>query len=203
MRTMSAARLAATIGAALVAALVVTGVVWSRQDDDPSALPRGPMVVPLEHGYSLSMARGSTFTDGFEILRLKGDRPAVIESVEITADSGVEMTGAMLAPPPRENAAVQVLKGWPPTHDALDESTFVDAVDATIQPLSREPMGYELLIGLRVTGEGFLVRQAVTVTYRIEDTRYQVVFPAVISICTGPKYEKPNGQCPFPEEAKP
>lgn len=188
--------------AALIIALVLAGALsWWRLTGDADGLSRGPMVIPLEHGYSVSMPNGSTFTDGFEILRLEGDQPAVIEAVEIDGDEALELVGVKLAPPPRENAAVQLMEGWPPIHDALDESTFVDAVGATIQPKSSDPMGYELLIGMKVNGEGFLVRDSVIVTYRIGEIRHQVIFPAVVAVCTGPEYEKRNGRCPFPDQA--
>ncbi|MFC6286146.1 hypothetical protein ACFP3Q_07230 [Nocardioides sp. GCM10027113] len=158
------------------------------------------MSVPDEHGYAITLPAGTTFTDGYEILKLAGDEPAVIEDVTIAGDDGLELVGALLAPPPRLNAAVQLMRSWPPRDEALDEDSFVEAVGARIEPLSRAPMGYELLLGLRVADEGYLVRESVTVTYRVGETVYEVDFPASIAVCTDAGLEI-RGRCPFPQDA--
>ena len=56
--------------------------------------------------------------------------------------------------PGRWFAAVQVVPGWPPIHEEFRGLEIRDAVGARLTPDATDPIGWELLLGLEVTGEG-------------------------------------------------
>lgn len=56
-------------------------------------------------------------------------------------------------------------------------------------------MGWQLLVGMRPTTEGRLLREGVRVVYRVGDERYEVVYPGRVTICTREEHEV-EGSCP-------
>ncbi len=82
---------------------------------------------------------------------------------------------------------------WPPKDPELDRDLVVPAIGAIIEP---GPPGWELLIGIRVTGEGYLVRDAVRVTYEVDGTEYVWEQVASVAVCTSREVENKHG-CPL------
>jgi hypothetical protein len=180
--------LAAALAAILVSLVTACG-------GSPEA---GPMSPPNPHGWAITKGVGETFTDGFEVLRLRGDRPAVLDSVALVGSEGLELVGFRLAGPDRSMGAVQLVDNFPPRDPML--SDVRPANDTTITPVSKSgSIGWELLIGIKVVEEGYHVREGVRVDYTVDGERFSVVHPAQLVVCTSEKYHK-RGDCPFPDE---
>jgi hypothetical protein len=160
----------------------------------------GPMRVGNPAGSSLTAAEGTVFTDGFQQLAMDDGFTGRIDSVELVGDPGVRLLGAMIAPPPRRTALEQIIWSWPPTTAiGFDPSTAVPAEGAEIGSLEDEPMGWELLLGLKVEEPGKHTRRAIRVTYEVGEDLYRVDLPTYLTVCTGPEYET-RGRCAFDEE---
>jgi hypothetical protein len=63
------------------------------------------MDLPFDHGWSTAIRHSETFTDGYEVLRLKGDQPATVTKVQLTGAGGLEQVGAKIASPARRCSA--------------------------------------------------------------------------------------------------
>lgn len=192
---MTFAPLSRGIWIGVVSLLLALPSVTTLVGDSARVRSDGPMGVPNQHGYALSLPVGAEFTDGMELLRLDGGRDAVIEDVQLVGADGLELLGAKVTPPPRGLAAISTFRSWPPRHRLLDETKFVDAIGATVPARTSRP--WELLIGLRVTRAGHAIRRAVAVTYRVGDERHRVEFPAKIKVCAGKSFQTKRGRCPF------
>lgn len=162
----------------------------------------GPLSQPPEHGWATYASVGATFTDGLEVLYLEGDREAVIRNVELVGNDGLELVGAHLAPPGRKLAAIQRIDGWPPLDPDLPETR--DAIDATITPTRtgdwKQEQGWNLLVGVRVTEAGYLIRDGIRITYEVGGREYERELPAELVVCTSREMLNRNGDCPFPGE---
>jgi hypothetical protein len=127
---------------------------------------------------------GKQFTDGFEVLDLGGEEPAVIRAVaSVGGDGVIEQLGALLAGPDRKYAAEQLLTGYPPRQPRL--GALQDAVGATIQPRddTRDRLGYELLVGYRSTSDEIGIRTEIVVDYEVDGVLYRRRFPATLVYC--------------------
>jgi hypothetical protein len=184
---------------ALAAILLLPGCVAGEQDTVPgSSLAPGPLNRPNAHSWAFSQPVGAVFPDGLEILRLNGDREAVIESVELVGDGGLELVGVRLSPPGgRSIGSVQFMPGFPPRDHEIHQ--VVPAVGTTITPIGQDPQGWELLVGMRVTRDAYLVREAIRVTYTVDGKRYAQVLPAGLAVCASPRHEV-DGECPPPRK---
>lgn len=189
---MNKRRLVVATAAAVVATLGVTAYSGRRTDG-------GPMIAPNPHGWATSDRVGDVFTDGMEIFRLAGDAEAVIEDIRLVGDEGLELVGAKVAGPDRAIGAIMYNADFPPVDEPdLRDAVLYDAIGATITPREKHPGGWELLLGIRATEEGYLVREGVEVDYRVGDDEYTVFWEAWLGVCTSPKYEV-DGDCPAPE----
>lgn len=130
-------------------------------------------------------------TDGFWVLRLNGDEPAVIDDVRIEGDPGLEQLGVKLAAPGRPIGTVQLTENWPPVDDELLPQKFI--VVAIGQEISTHDDGLELLIGMKAAEKGYLEREGVTVDYTVGDRAYTAHLPISVFICTDKKYERRDG----------
>jgi hypothetical protein len=185
-----AVAVAALMAVAAAAFAFTTGGEGGRRSD-------GPLDPGNPHGWSVTEPAGDTFTDGMELLRLHGDRDAVIEDVRLVGDEGLELVGAKLASPERGIGWIQYRPAFPPANDPDLGDVLVDAVGATITPLVEDQGGWELLLGIQATGEGYLVRTGVEVDYRVGKNEYTVLLPAHLAVCTSPRLER-KGACPLP-----
>jgi hypothetical protein len=179
-----------------VIVLAVGGCGNSDAEDQSEAV--GPIEIASPHGWSYTTADGSEFTDGLEVLHLTTDDSATIDKVELVGDDGLELIGAKIAPPPRPLLSTQLVKRWPPIQKgSFDASTLEGAVGATFGGTAeKSSMGWELLVGIRVNGEGILHRDGIKVSYHIGSHGYAVTIPAELNVCTDKSYEE-HGVCPF------
>lgn len=147
------------------------------------------------HAWAVHVSVGHTFTDGFEVLNLGGKSKAVIDSVKVLpADSGLKVVGVRLANPTRKDG-VQVTWNWPPRDPHLEQSTIGPGLGATITPYSHDKNTWELLVGIKVTRPGYLVRRELEVDYHIGDQHYSYVDPATVAVCT----LRSTADCPMPK----
>jgi hypothetical protein len=195
-KTARAAATAAALAACLLAVLIVGGC--GNSDGDDQSEGTGPIKLGSPHGWSYTTADGSVFTDGLEVLHLTTDDTATIDKIELVGDDGLELVGAKIAPPPRPLLSTQLVKRWPPVEKgSFDPSTLEDAVGATFGgEAEKSSMGWELLVGIRVNGEGILHRDGIRVSYHIGSHSYAATIPAELNVCTDKSYEK-DGDCPF------
>lgn len=182
--------LSATLVTVALGSLGCAGVGAAERDPD------GPMRKVSPHGSATTLPVQTVFTDGLEVLQLKGEEDATIEGVELIDSEGFELLGAKLAPPDREAGAIQIIDSWPPVDRDLDESTLVEAVGQEVTPIAQDPGGWELLIGLRVVEEGHLLRSGIRVLYEVDGEDYVLDIPAEFTVCTDSSYEV-DGQCPY------
>jgi hypothetical protein len=169
--------------------LVVALSPRNRPADGP--VPAGP-----EHGFSVTRPTGTVLTDGFEVLYVEGEAPAVISDVELVNAEGFRLVGAMVAGADRKFDAVQLVDRWPPVADELDGVELVDAIGATLSPTSENERGWELFLGIEVTGEGLLIRDGVRVDYEVDGHLFTVELPAQLVVCTDASVEV-RKQCPL------
>lgn len=147
------------------------------------------LVEPPPHGWSVAASSGQAFTDGFEVLLLDRDGAATIKSVAIDGDAEIELVGALLAlPEKRLIGAVQYDSNFPPRDPDLGPSaSFVEAAGARLErrPAATDDqnIGYELLLGLRVSEQGRYTREAVVVTYESGGSTRQLRIPAELVVC--------------------
>jgi hypothetical protein len=158
----------------------------------------GPLRDVPEHGYSLTVAEGETFTDALESLVVTGDEPAVLDAVELVDAEGLEVVGYQLIGPERE-INLDWVPGYPPRaadDEHLDESLIVPG-DTPIQP--GETAGWELLLGIKVTEPGPLYRAGIRYNYTVDGVQYTRTVPAQLKVCTSPEHLV-DGACPPPED---
>ena len=158
-----------------------------------SAAP-GPLFPAHLHGFSVTVPVGHTYTDGMEVLELRGHQNAVIDSVRLVPGKngdGIKLLGVQVASPARTIGGVQE-PGWPVHDRHIPPSTLRPADGAIIKPGHR---GWELLLGLKATRPGYLVRRGVIVKYHVGDQHYVWRDPAWGALCTWPRGAKP---CPAP-----
>lgn len=184
--------------------VIATGgatAIYALADDTSTAHSArrtdGPLKVPRPHGGAVTLATGATFTDGFEILSLAGERDAVIDSISLVDSAGFELLGAEVASPDRKTGFVQFVHGWPPVAKELRGTELVPATGATITPTgSSDGAGWELFVGIRVTGDGLLTRTGLKIDYTVDGEKFTATFPAELVVCTDSSYEV-NGNCPL------
>lgn len=154
----------------------------------------GPLRGAPEHGYTLTVAPGETFTDGMEILVVHGDKPAVIDSVELVGAKGMKVLGFKFVGPGRAETG-QWWPGYPPEGRGLEQGLVVPA-STKIQPQMTN--GWELLLGIKVTKPGPLWRDGIRYTYTVDGVQYATTVPAQLKVCTSPEQEI-DGGCPPPD----
>jgi hypothetical protein len=177
-----------------LAAAIIAALFWVLQAGD-GRHEGGPLETVNEHGYSLTVAPGESFTDAMETLTVRGDRPAVIESVELVGGEGLEVLGFSLVRPERE-VNVAWRPGYPPVDDTglLDPTLIIPGEGAVIRP--HVTQGWELLLGLEVTSPGPLWREGLRINYSVDGKRYSRVLPAQLSVCTSEDHLDESGLCP-------
>jgi hypothetical protein len=177
-----------------VVGIVSTSCTEIGGPSEPSGAEGGPIGATNPHGWAVTRPVGTVFTDGLETFELNGDQPAVIKSVELIGEDGLELVGFSLVRPERE-LTMQIMDGYPPRDPELDQSLVIPGEGATITPTKRT---WELLLGIKVTEPGYLVRDAVRIHYTAGGEAYTRTRPAQLVVCTSPTQEI-NGRCPFPE----
>lgn len=159
----------------------------------------GPMSPPRKHAWTTYQPVGHVFTDGLEVLYLHGKRSAVIDKVKLLPGhdgDGLKLVGVRFAGPTRDGN-VQLMP-WPPRDPDLVASSVGPAIGRTIAPVTRGgAFNWELLLGIKVTKPGYLVRRGIEVDYHIGDQHYSYVIPAWLAVCTQVRYSHRN--CPLPK----
>ncbi|GAB3777681.1 hypothetical protein GCM10027601_01590 [Nocardioides ungokensis] len=157
----------------------------------------GPLRLPDPHAWAQAISAGESFTDGLEVLRLRGAPSAVLTDVALVGDPAIELRGAMLVGPGREEGAIQVIDSWPPDDFELDESAMVEADGASI---SDDSAGSELLLGLRVKSAGTFDRVGIRIGYEVEGVQYTTFIPAFLRICATHGKPEPSYKCAAPSD---
>jgi hypothetical protein len=139
-------------------------------------------------------------SSGLDIVTVEGDKPAVIEAVEVLGLSGpIEFLGVHTMRLPRENGTFSGDYGFPPTAwptKPLSEQHMVP-VSATRTASGEPEEALQLVIGVKVTGPGIARYRAVEVTYRVGGRRYREVFENPIYLCAPmAEYEGRPERCP-------
>lgn len=168
---------------ALVAATTAWAYLWTNDDDEWSA--DGPVRIPNQHGYVVRYKVGEVFTDGYERIKLSGNKPAILERVELVGPGmdHFEVVGVLLAGPHRRVGAVQVYDGFsahPPDPIGRQLGKLVPAEGARLAP---GRVGSALQIGLKVVKPGLAVRAGVRLYYTVGDERYTAYQPGAIVNC--------------------
>lgn len=158
----------------------------------------GPLRPPRPHGWSITLRSQSVFTDGFEVLRLKGAKAAKLESVELTGAKGLELVGFSVAAPGRNYAFVDYVPSWPPPDSGPFRGVQIqEGVGALLKP-STDPQdeGFELLLGLRVTArDGYGTREGLRISYRVGGKRFTLRWAAELAACAKAS-ARVHGRCP-------
>ena len=160
---------------------------------------------PNTHASGVKAEAGEAFTDGMDVVMLKGKHNATITSVELVGDREIKLVGFKLATPERialgGMGSIQHMP-WPPKDRDLPPESVVPGVGTTITPLvvtKDGPTGsYELLLGHKVEEEGYFVRRGFWINYTADGEEYRQYYPAVMSICAGDAHAK-RKFCPLPK----
>jgi hypothetical protein len=182
-------RLATAVPLMAMLSLLLSGC-GDRPLFDSWPLTKGP-----PHGWTTTMPVGSVFTDGLEVLQLGGHEPAVITSISLVGNAGLQLVGASLATPERDVGSIQQLKGYPPRNPHIPR--IIPAVGATITPRAQDHIGWELLLGIKVTREGYLSRDGIVIEYSVAGRDYRTFEPAQLAVCTSSDYYRGHRDCPF------
>jgi hypothetical protein len=129
---------------------------------------------------------GYTFTDGDEVLDVRGHDPITVLSVSSVGGSkAFQFLGAKVVGPRRYFTTTQRIDAWPPTH-VRGSRRIGDAVGRTFRPANTTWHGqaYELLLGYRVIADTYDVRTGVRVVYRVDGKTYQVTMPNFLVACS-------------------
>jgi hypothetical protein len=157
----------------------------------------GPLEPSSVHGSAISFPRGQRFTDGLEVLELKGDQPARIDAIQAVGLHGLRALGSLVAGPKRHIGAIQFARSYPPRDPALKRVRVQPAVGAMLPPYSEtNHWGLELLLGYKAIGSGQLTRLGINIDYTIAGIHYRRFFPARLSICTS-RAVYVDGTCPI------
>ena len=182
----------------IVALALASAATACSADAEP-----GPLAPPQpnEHAWTTYEPVGHTFTDAMEVLSLSGTRPAVLDSVKMLPGknrAGLKLVGVRLAGPSR-GGNVQKMP-WPPRDPELVASSVGPAIGTTIAPASSGVgESWELLLGIKVTQPGYLVRRGIEVDYHVGDQHYSDVIPAWLAVCTQARYSHFKRDCPPPK----
>jgi hypothetical protein len=193
LRVLAVSAVVVAAGAAGVAGLTGPGL--------ETQLSGGPLVAPAPHGFVMTQPVGHVFTDGVETLKLDGSKAAVLRKVDLVGTDGLKIVGVALVKPGRKVGTIQAIDGWPPRDPYLRASDVMSkGIGATFTPAAQNPDGqsYELLVGLKVVGRGYLVRDGFRITYDVDGRTYSRFFPAQLAVCTTKRLEKSDG-CPIPD----
>jgi hypothetical protein len=173
------------VAVAVIAALLAGAwlVIRGGGDSPPAgrAVEGDALRVPPAHAWVVDFPEGTTFTDGFERLKNIGDEPISLSHVELLGDEvPFEIVGAMYAGDARKIGALQLSEGFPPDRPKLLGP--LEPLDgAVIEP--GDDLGIELLLGLRVSREGYGERTGVRVFYEAGGKDYYVDMPAGLVLC--------------------
>src|SRR6476620_5575188 len=182
----------------LVSILALTGCAATETADGrEEAHGAGPLRLPNPHAWAYAVSAGESFTDGLEVLRLRGARSAVLTDVALVGDPAIELRGAMLVGPGRKLGAIQVIRSWPPVDRDLDESALVPAEGASI---SDDSAGWELLLGMRVKSPGTSDRVGIRIGYEVEGVQYSTFIPAFVRIGTTQEKPESSRDCAAPSD---
>jgi hypothetical protein len=176
-------------------ALLVAGGWWTFAElTRPERVEGHHLEMPHMHGYQMTLPVGQRFTDGGETLDVVGDRPVVLESVELVDGDGLRVLGFMTAGPER-NGTFDYLPSYPPV-DPLGNLTGEMMKPGPGTELAPGVAGgWELLLGLQVMDEGPLWREAIRINYTVDGEKFFTVFPAQISLCTEIGQKGREGRC--------
>ncbi len=177
---------------AAVAGLAVGVVVFAQARDNTTT--SGPLQQPGAHGQIVQFAAGTTFTDGFEVLDLRGDAPARLVSVtSVGAEQALQQVGVRVAGPDRNLAASSLMRGFPPTERGLGTVRTLQQTLLRPRHQTRDRMGYELLVGYRVVDDTQVAaREKLVVRYRAAGQEHELVLPARLVYCPP---EMPSRTC--------
>jgi hypothetical protein len=159
----------------------------------------GPLSTPSPHAWAIGRQLGATFTDGLETLEFGGSEPAELVSVRMVGDRQLELVGVGLAGPGRKYGSIQLMEGFPPRHPDLDPDVVVsDAAGHSMAAQTRSDIGWQLLLGIRVTEPGRHVRTGIEVTYTVAGETYVELIPAALAVCASRADTHPRG-CALPD----
>lgn len=143
------------------------------------------------HGWQTVQRVGTRFTDGFETLDVI-DRPVQVTGVRFEGgEPGIKLLGYQIVPPGRPFASIQRLDGFPPDSSELPTARVEPGDLLTNDPTGQ---GYELLLGIEVTAEGYWVRRSITISYRIDGRQQEETWPAELIVCT-PSFAANESEC--------
>ncbi len=174
--------------------VVVVVALWDREVR-PDRESGGPLEVPPKHGYMFTLPQGTRFTDSFERLTANGDRPLVLESVELVGGEGLRLLGFKILGPERDTTR-DFFPEYPPALEDVKElgaTAILDGPGAVIEPGNE--MGWELLVGIEITQPGPLWRKGLRINYSVDGKKYTAFFPAQIQVCTEVGQKGPGGKC--------
>jgi hypothetical protein len=170
-----------------------TACAGTQGSPGPATAPTAVgLLAPPPSGWAEVMPVGERFTNGWLVVQLTGEHRLRIDGVEVEqAGDGLKFLGAKIAGIDRKHGLRQRLPSWPPPSDqALGD--VQDAVGAELVPgeLART-LGFEILLGFDVIGEGRSTVKSVDLTYTDLDTKKEdsITVVSTMAICTPPAVE--------------
>lgn len=167
---------------AACALLVLAGCTDSDGNGPAEArIENGPLEESLPHAWWRASTAGEVFSDGLEVLILRGDETAVIDDVRVEGgEESARFLGARLGLPGRPDDFNKDMAAFPPR--AVPTQDQAPAVGAEIVP----GQTYMLILGYEITADVASNRESIIVDYTIKDTAYTDEFPARLAFCPPP-----------------
>jgi hypothetical protein len=175
-------------GTVVVVGLLLAGALAGYEAIGSRAVSEdGPVKLPFPHGWVMAAPVGHAFTDGFDVLQVRGSESIHVTDVRIEGDAGLELAGALLVPHILSHGIQQYYPNFPPKK----QPDTVPLVGATVAPTGSP--GFELILGIRANQVGRFHRSAVVIDYSVGSQRYRARLPAELDVCG---YQPPG---PAPE----
>jgi hypothetical protein len=183
---------------ALIALVLACSVVacGGSAGGGPLGPPKGGSGFSYRATFSLPVGEVHTFSH-VEVVN-RGDRPAVLDGVELVGgDGGIEIIGALAAVRPAlPGCNLAGEKGFPPPYD-----WDMEPLEGFVVPPASSFEGRVVcvILGLRSTHEGIATTAGIAIRYHVGEHSYTYVDPYSLAYCTP---EVRRRECVAPEPVR-
>lgn len=184
------------LGAAALLLALAAGV-WLVLRDDDDALDPGPVSTPVRDRLGWPQPAGKAFGFGMPVVFNRGKDVAVLDRIRIVdPPRGLDVLDTGIGGPKRRVTNATSLR-WPAPRDFRD---LHPVRGYRLRPGA--PGGAQLVFALRANRPGRYAFKAITLDYRIGDTRYRARISVGLAVCAHRPERPPKrpGGCEPPRD---